>query len=101
MADKKHPPNGPEGPKQEPDGNDDKRPRHRPQGREHQVHKEILERRWRGGPQPTPEHYQRALEQWKKLPGSVVRPPTDINEPPAEEPPQPPDRNGGDKGSKR
>jgi hypothetical protein len=84
MVDKKSPPpKGPDGPKQDPDG-DAKRPRHRPQGREHQVHKEILERRWRGGPMPTPEDYQRAREEWKNLPGSIVRPPTDIAVPPAD-----------------
>jgi len=36
----------------------------------------------RGGPEPTPEAYTHALEQWKKLPGSIVRPPTDISFPP-------------------
>lgn len=99
MADKKPPPpKSPGGRKQEPDG-DDKRPRHSPQGREHQVHKEILERRWRGGPTPTPEDYQRAREQWKNLPGSIVRPPTDIAVPPDDTPnPDAPD--GGDKGTK-
>jgi hypothetical protein len=62
------------------------RPKHKPEGREHQVHKEILARRMRGGPEPTPETYARALEQWKKLPGSVVRPPTDVTLPPPVEP---------------
>ena len=102
MADKKQPPKGVEGPKQEP-YDDDKRPRHRPEGREHEVHKEILERRWRGGPQPTPEDYQRALDQWQKIPGSVVRPPTDIKPPGPDEsaPPQSEDTSqGGDKGNK-
>jgi hypothetical protein len=65
---------------------DRERPQHRPEGREHQVHKEILERRWRGGPDPTSDTSRRALEQWKNLPGWVVRPPTDITAPPAEEP---------------
>jgi hypothetical protein len=56
------------------------------------VHQEILDRRWRGGPEPTPEDYQRALEEWKKLPGSIVRPPSDIKppEPPAQESPPAP-----------
>jgi len=71
----------------------DERPRHKPEGREHEVHKEILARRLRGGPEPTPEAYARALEQWKDLPGSVVRPPTDVTLPPPEEPSRP------DKGS--
>jgi hypothetical protein len=68
------------------------RPKHKPEGREHQVHKEILERRWRGGPEPTPEAYARALEQWKNLPGSIVRPPTDITPPPDENPSKPTDK---------
>jgi hypothetical protein len=76
------PPRG--SPRKEPRRPDQERPRHKPEGREHQVHKEILERRMRGGPEPTPDAYRRALEQWKKLPGSKVRPPTDVC-PPAEE----------------
>jgi hypothetical protein len=59
-------------------------PRHDPRGREHEVHQEILERRMRGGRKPDPSDYRHALEQWKKLPGSVVRPPTDITAPPEE-----------------
>lgn len=66
----------------------------RGEGREHQVHKEILARRMRGGPEPTPEAYARALEQWKNLPGSVVRPPTDVTLPPHEEPSEPADQGG-------
>ena len=46
----------------------------------------------RGGPKQTPEAYERALEQWKNLPGSVVRPPTDIKRPPPEEPSEPTDK---------
>lgn len=61
-------------------GQPGERPRHNPEGREHEVHKEILARRMRGGPEPTPDAYARALEEWKNLPGSVVRPPTDISE---------------------
>jgi hypothetical protein len=88
MADKKYP-KDPKDPKQEPTDPDPKRPQHKPEGREHQVHKEILERRWRGGPNPTSDTSKRALEQWKNLPGSVVRPPTDITIPPAAEPSEP------------
>jgi hypothetical protein len=55
--------------------------RPRPQGRERKVHEEIIERRLEGGAPPTPEAYARALEQWHQLPGSVVRPPTDIGLP--------------------
>lgn len=97
MAKQKDPrdPNGPEGPQQEPEPEP---PRHVPDGREHQVHQEILERRMRGGPAPTPEAYARALEQWKNLPGSVVRPATDVTPPAPPPPPEPPpgaDAQGG------
>lgn len=77
-------PKGPGGPTRPPEG---ERPQHRPEGREHQVHREILDRRMRGGPPPTPEAYARALKQWNELPGSVMRPPTDVM--PPEEPAKP------------
>jgi hypothetical protein len=72
---------------------------HETEGRDHAVHMEILARRMRGGPGPaigvgpdaTREAYARALEQWKNLPGSVVRPPTDVTLPPDEEPSGPAD----------
>ena len=70
------------------------RPKHKPQGREHEVHKEILARRMRGGPEPTADAYLRALEQWKNLPGSVVRPPTDVTSPPAQDSSEPTDQKG-------
>jgi len=73
---------------------DQERPKHRPEGREHQVHKEILERRWRGGPEPKPEDFERALEEWKKLPGSIIRPPTDVTPPPVDEPSESKDEGG-------
>jgi len=92
MADRKRG-KDPEEPKQVHKEPDEERPKHRPEGREHEVHKEILERRMRGGPEPTHDAYMRALEQWKNLPGSIVRPPTDVTPPPAAEPPKPP---GGD-----
>lgn len=85
MADRKYP-KDPSHPKPDPD---DSAPQHKPQGREHEIHKEILERRWRGGPASTPDAIERALEQWKNLPGSVVRPPTDITAPPATKPSEP------------
>jgi hypothetical protein len=56
-------------------------PRHRSEGREHRVHQEILERRMRGGPELTPEAYERALDEWRNLQGSVMRPPTDVKGP--------------------
>lgn len=103
MAKRKDPhnPDDPEDPQQEDGDPDQRRPEHRPEGREHQVHQEILKRRLRGGPQPTPQDYARALEQWKNLPGSIVRPPTD-NPPPPETPPSPdekPSEPGGQRGA--
>lgn len=52
-----------------------------PNGREPfddpEEHLEIERRRFRNGLPPTPELYARAREQWKRLPGSLVRPPMD------------------------
>jgi hypothetical protein len=55
----------------------------RPQepGKERQVHEEIIARHYEGGMAPTPEAYRRALKQWQQLPGSIVRPPTDVQPP--------------------
>jgi hypothetical protein len=53
-------------------------PRRRRMGREHAVHQELLEKRIGGGDPPTPEAYAKALQEWQQLPGSVVRPPTDV-----------------------
>lgn len=41
------------------------------------VHLEIEARRFRGGLPPTADRYRRALEQWNRLPGAVVTPPSD------------------------
>jgi hypothetical protein len=94
MANKKNPkdPKGSRNPKRPSKPKEPERPKHAPAGREHQVHKEILDRRMRGGPEPTHEDYTRALEQWKNLPGSIVRPPTDVTQPAKEEPPEPEDQ---------
>jgi hypothetical protein len=73
-------------PSQGPD-QDGEKPRHNSDGREHQVHQEILERRMRGGPELTPEAYERALEEWRSLQGSVMRPPTDVKGPTDKEEP--------------
>jgi hypothetical protein len=54
------------------------RPRRRRAGREHQVHQEIVARRIEGGAPPTPDAYAEALKQWQQLPGSIVRPPSDV-----------------------
>lgn len=67
-------------PSQQPDHGSEG-PRHKSDGREHRVHQEILERRMRGGPELTPEAYERALDEWKNLQGSVMRPPTDVKAP--------------------
>jgi len=91
MAKKKNSddPKKPEDPKQNDEQQeqepDREQPKHDSHGREHEVHREILERRMRGGAEPTPEEYSQALEEWKKLPGSVVRPPTDIKHKPEKE----------------
>jgi hypothetical protein len=55
-----------------------------PPTHERKLHEEIIERRM-GEESPSVDAYSRALEQWKKLPGSVVRPPTDVR-PPATRP---------------
>jgi hypothetical protein len=52
------------------------------EGEERKVHEEIIDRRIRGGAALSKEDvtkaYERALQQWQKLPGSVISPPTDI-----------------------
>ena len=58
---------------------------------EHQVHKDILMRRMVGGLDATPDAYARGLAQWKELPGSIIRPATDVNAPPDDEPTKPDD----------
>jgi hypothetical protein len=44
-------------------------------------HATIIERRWQGSPPPTAERYAKALQQWRKLPGAVSRPATDVTPP--------------------
>jgi hypothetical protein len=63
--------------KRDGDSEDRERPRRRRMGREHAVHQQIVERRLCGGAPATPEAYAKALEEWQRLPGSVVRPATD------------------------
>jgi len=55
-----------------------KRPRLTGKGRERVVHEDIIAKRLGGGALPTMDAYARGLEQWQKLPGSLVRPPTDV-----------------------
>ena len=50
---------------------------------ERKLHEEIIARRM-GEEPPSVDAYSRALEQWKKLPGSVIRPPTDVHPPTTE-----------------
>jgi len=67
-------PKGPKGPKDRGEG-----PRRR--GRERQVHEDLANERLGGGAPATSDAYQRAIEQWQQLPGSVVRPASDIKAP--------------------
>lgn len=73
-------------PPSDPEQPEGERPRRR--GREHEVHDEINKRRLGGGAEPDAEAFQRALDQWQQLPGSIVRPPSDVKAP---EPPPPAD----------
>lgn len=70
-------------------------PRRRRMGREHAVHQQIVERRLGGGAPATPEAYAKGLEEWHKLPGSIVRPPSD-EKPGAESKLETPPKNGGE-----
>lgn len=55
------------------------------EGEERKVHEEIIDRHIRGGAALTneaiTEAYARAQKQWQELPGSIVRPPTDVTLP--------------------
>ena len=63
-------------------GPNDDRKRTLIEGEERKVHEEIIDRRIRGGAalskDDITEAYDRALKQWQELPGSIIRPPTDI-----------------------
>lgn len=45
------------------------------------IHREYVERHFGGGEEPTPEAYERALEEWHRLPGAVQRPAAEIRGP--------------------
>jgi hypothetical protein len=45
------------------------------------IHREYVERHFGGGEEPTPEAYERALEEWHRLPGAAQRPPAEIRGP--------------------
>lgn len=51
---------------------------HEESGDDPERHARIIERRWLGSPPPTLERYARALRQWHRLPGAVVRPATAV-----------------------
>jgi hypothetical protein len=69
-------------------------PHARRDGKDRKVILDITARRMAGGAPATPQAYASALEQWRKLPGAVVSPPTDLRtvrpEPSASENPKPP-----------
>jgi hypothetical protein len=54
------------------------RERPRRKGREREVQLEFLKRRWHGSQPPTPEAYERALRQWRQLPGAIGTTATDL-----------------------
>lgn len=76
-------------------------PRRRRMGREHAVHQQIVERRLGGGAPATPEAYAKGLEEWHKLPGSVVRPPSDEKSGTESKPKTPPENEGEDKENRK
>ncbi|MCW2986862.1 MAG: hypothetical protein JWR63_4432 [Conexibacter sp.] len=55
------------------------------------VHRAYVERHLGGTSDPGQDAYDRALEQWHRLPGAVRNPPTETT-PPAETPPPAEDR---------
>jgi hypothetical protein len=66
------------------------RPRKDKEGRERIVHIEIADHRFAGGPTPSAQAYARAVEQWSRLSGAVIRVPVQdlVSEPDS---PMPPD----------
>lgn len=42
------------------------------------IHREYVERHLGGGREPTPEAYERAAMQWRRIPGSISRPPAEL-----------------------
>ena len=78
---KNHTSKNDKGAKKRPEPSDHRKRPRLVEGEERKVHEEIIERRLGGGAPPTEEAYARALKQWEELPGSVVRPPTDVKLP--------------------
>ena len=66
-----------------------KHPRARRDGKDRKVILDITARRMAGGAPATPQAYANALAQWRKLPGAVMSPPTDVRTVPPEPDPGP------------
>jgi hypothetical protein len=66
-------PKGPDRPQEPTLGNPDADPQ--------RIHREYVERHFGGGEEPTSEAYERALEEWHRLPGAAQRPPAEIRGP--------------------
>lgn len=49
------------------------------------IHREYVEQHFGGGEEPTPEAYERALDEWHRLPGAAHRPPGEIRGPEEEQ----------------
>ena len=69
-------------------GNQEPRGPGNPNADPQKIHRDYLERRLGGGAPATPEAYSRALEQWRKLPGAVSTPPTEVKVDDGGQPPQ-------------
>jgi hypothetical protein len=63
-------------------GEERKKPSPLIEGRERTMHEKLINRRITGGVKLSDEAiakaYDRSLRQWQELPGSIVRPPTDV-----------------------
>jgi len=59
-------------------GGENGRPRRHRNGRDREVIEQINDRRFQGSAPITAAAYSHALEQWHKLQGAIVSPPTDI-----------------------
>ena len=61
-------------------GNGDRQPPRRgnPDADPVRIHREYIERRLGGGEPANPAQYERAQQQWQKLPGAISRPPTTV-----------------------
>lgn len=64
-------------------------PRRNPDADPVRVHREYVQRRLGGGALPTPEAYERAVDQWHRLSGAVRTPATEVRAPEAAPPAAP------------